>query len=99
MNKKELNGRQKKLIKDFGLHAICLQAGQVARYRESIYLWEVVDIYEQYTKEEVLDICANHVERADLPISTTLHLSQTVMEFKQLSPHCYLYKCGHDYTD
>jgi len=97
--KVELLEFQKKLIKEFGLFVILLQGGQVRRYGETIYLYEVIDVYQQYNKEEVLDLCSKHVQRAELPVSPQLKLSQTVLDFKQLSPHTYLYKCGHDYTD
>ena len=99
--KTELLEWQKKLVKDYGLYVIRLQGGQVRLYGESIYLHEVFDVYQQYTKDEVLKLCAEHVERAEIPEQITGHLSlsQTVLSFEQKTPHCYLYKCGHDYTD
>jgi hypothetical protein len=92
--KKELTNWQKRLIKDYGIFVITCEAGQVRRYRETIYLFEVVDIYDQYSKNEILELCIIHVQQAELPVSPNLQLFMTVLEFTQLSPHCYLYKCG-----
>ena len=99
--KTELNEWQKKHVKDDGLLVIMLQGGQVRRYGETISLYEVFDVYQQYTKDEVLKLCAEKVERAEIPEKITgyLSLSVTVLSFEQKTPHCYLYKCGHDYTD
>ena len=73
--KTELQEWQKKHVKDYGLYVIRLQGGQVRRYGETISLYEVFDVYQQYTKDEVLKLCAEKVERAEIPEKITGYLS------------------------
>jgi ABC-type microcin C transport system permease subunit YejB len=74
--------------------------GQVGRYRETTNEYVVIDVWKQYRKEEALNLCAEHVEKAELPVSKNLKLWSTVLEFEELVPGI-VYKCvaGHDFTD
>ncbi len=101
--KTELLTWQKTHVKADGLLIFWGHQGQVRRYGPSIYEFEVIDVYGQYEPDEVLQFMAVR-EGATIPETMRdgeypTSLSLVVMAFKQLSPHCYFFKCGHDYTD
>lgn len=100
--KKELTEWQKKILKETGLFVIFGQHGQIGRYKESRYVYIVVDIYDQYPDEQsVLETCASQVDQARIPekINGFLCLDKTVLGFKKLEQNVYRYETGHDYTD
>lgn len=103
-SKKPLQEFQKKMLKETGLFPILVRGGQISRYRETIYYYEVVDVYEQYNSfnkdKEVLELCAKYLG-GKLPEKITGHLmlEDTVLEFRKIGTYCYVFKHGHDYTD
>lgn len=95
---------QRKMLKETGLFPIMVQGGQVSRYRETIYYYEVVDVYQQYNGFEkdkiVLELCAKFLGGKILKkITGALMLEDTVLEFRKIGTYCYVFKHGHDYTD
>jgi len=93
-NKVKLFDFQKKLINEIGLLVLPIAEGQPVRYGNSIYEYEIVDIYKQYGPEEVLNLCIKKVHRSKLPLNPEITLDEHVLEFERLKKYTYYYKSG-----